>query len=75
MDKTCYLGASSNPFTDPVISDFRKAACGDDIYQLLISHVSTGFPADKMDVPPTLLDFWKIRDDLATEDRLVLYGS
>ena len=75
MAKTCDLGASSDPFTDPVISDFCKAACGDNIYQLLISHVSTCFPADKMDVPPTLLDFWKIYDDLATEDGLVLYGS
>ncbi|XP_045126112.1 uncharacterized protein K02A2.6-like isoform X2 [Portunus trituberculatus] len=35
----------------------------------------TGFPADKLDVPSTLLDFWKIRGDLATEDGLVLYGS
>ncbi|XP_045126111.1 uncharacterized protein K02A2.6-like isoform X1 [Portunus trituberculatus] len=34
-----------------------------------------GFPADKLDVPSTLLDFWKIRGDLATEDGLVLYGS
>ena len=65
----------SQTYSGQVISDFRKAACVDGTYQLLFTHVSTGFPANNMNVLPIFMDFLKIRDDLVIEFGEVLNGS
>lgn len=74
--KACEISeAPSDPYADPILIEVREAAEKDDTYQSLIHHISTGFPANRQDIPATLQDFWKLRDDLSTEDGLVLYGS
>lgn len=74
--KACeILETPAAPYTDPIITEVGEAAEKDDTYKSSIYHISTGFPANQKDLPATLRDFWKLSDDLSTEDGLVLFGS
>ena len=72
--RACELAASSESYTDPVITDIRNGAGADDTYQLLVNHVSTGFLAEKQNVSPTLLDFWKINHVISSQGYLQSNG-
>ena len=61
--------------TDPVLTRLSKMADEDANYQDLIKKVKEGFPAMSTSLPPHLLPFWKLRDELSTSDGLVLYQS
>lgn len=56
----------SEPYTDHIITEVREAAGMDDTYQLLINNVSTGFPADRQNLPATLRDICKLHEALSS---------
>ena len=66
---------ASGPPRDVALDDLRQAAREDPAYSELLQCVRTGFPSDRYSLLNSLRPFWKLRDDLYTEDDLVLYGA
>jgi hypothetical protein len=60
---------------DPLLADLRSAASSDDEYCALIAAVQDVFPSRQEEWPISIRGFWKIRNDLWTDDGLVLYNS
>lgn len=66
---------SSGQASDIALEDIRQAARDDPAYSELLQCVKTGFPRDRYTHPNLLWSFLKLRDDLYSEDDLVLYGA
>ena len=60
---------------DPTIKDLRAAAILDPEYTALHEAVLSGFPANPNHLDLRVKLYWKVRNDLWTEDGLVLKGS
>ncbi|XP_045133033.1 uncharacterized protein LOC123517147 [Portunus trituberculatus] len=60
--------------TDVQLEELQRAACTDETYIRLLHCVRNGFPSHRYDLHTTLLDYWKIRDELYCDGDLVLYG-
>lgn len=56
------------------LEEVRKAAEEDEVAQLLLHTVRSGFPDRKSDLPPELRAYWTVHDQLAVDDGLVVYG-
>jgi hypothetical protein len=67
------VGPSHLP--DPLLGDLRAAASSDADYSALLTAIQDGFPSRQEDLPITIRGFWKIRNDLWTDDGLVLFNS
>ncbi|XP_045112533.1 uncharacterized protein LOC123505380 [Portunus trituberculatus] len=65
----------SQPATSDVqLEELQQAARTDETYIRLLNCVRNGFPCHRYDLHSTLLDYWKIRDELYCDGDLVLYG-
>lgn len=60
--------------TDTQLEDLQQAARTDQTYVKLLECVRHGFPSHRYDLHNSLLDYWKIRDELYCDGDLVLYG-
>lgn len=60
--------------TDTQLEDLQRAAHNDETYVKLLECVRHGFPSHRYDLHNTILDYWKIRDELYCDGDLVLYG-
>ncbi len=60
---------------DPYLEKLKAAAVADPSYVSLLEAVRTGFPDKKQDAQGILQDFWKVRDELTSQDNLVLRGA
>lgn len=60
--------------TDIQLEELQQAARADNTYVRLLDCVRHGFPRHRYGLHITLLDYWKIRDELYCDGDLVLYG-
>lgn len=60
---------------DRVLQELRDAAQEDPAYVRLRDCITSGFPAHRYNLHNSLLPYWKLRDDLSTDNGLVLYGA
>jgi hypothetical protein len=60
---------------DPLLDELRAAADGDAGYAALIEAISTGFLSRRDRTDLAVRQYWTIRQQLSTEDGLVLFGS
>ncbi|XP_064083067.1 uncharacterized protein LOC135199081 [Macrobrachium nipponense] len=60
---------------DLTLEEIRTAAREDPSYTRLLQNVANGFPSHCYDLHNDILPFWKIREELYTDDDLVLYGA
>ena len=60
--------------TDMQLQEIRQAARTDKTYVWLLNSGCNRFPTHRHDLHNSLLDFWKIRDELYCDGDLVLYG-
>ena len=60
---------------DPMLEELRAAAIADPQYEELVLAVENGFTSDSEKLEPFVRQFWNIRNELWTDDGLVLYGS
>ncbi|KAK3895886.1 hypothetical protein Pcinc_000495 [Petrolisthes cinctipes] len=49
---------------DVQLEELHQAARTDETYVMLLEHVRHGFPSHRYDLNNSLLDYWKIRDEL-----------
>ena len=63
---------SSN--ADVHLEEIQQAARTDETYLRLLECVRHGFPSNRYNLDATLLDYWKIRDELYCDGDLILYG-
>ena len=59
---------------DMQLQELQQAARTDETYVRLLNCVRNGFPTHRYDLHNSLLDFWKIRDELYCDGDLVLCG-
>jgi hypothetical protein len=62
-------------YKDMVIENLRSTAKTDPTYRELVRLCEEGFPKSPEELSPQHRFFWKIRNDICTEDGIVLYGS
>lgn len=67
-------GTPVSPFEDTTLSAVRAASQRDPEILALKEATLTGFPDHKSEVEPQLRPYWKMRDRLAVDGDLVLYG-
>ncbi|XP_064117609.1 uncharacterized protein K02A2.6-like [Macrobrachium nipponense] len=60
---------------DLTLEEIRTAAREDPSYTRLLQNVANGFPSHRYDLHNDILPYWKIREELYTDDDLVLYGA
>ncbi len=60
---------------DPYLEKLKAAAVADPSYVTLLEAVRTGFPDKKPEALGILQDFWNVRDNLTSQDNLVLRGA
>ena len=58
-----------------IIEELTKAALADENYQLLTATITRGFPSNASGLPPSLPQYWNVRDWLSTSGGLVLMGD
>ncbi|XP_050709713.1 uncharacterized protein LOC126994436 [Eriocheir sinensis] len=59
---------------DRRMEELQQAARDDEAYTRLLDCVRNGFPSHRYDLHPSLLPYWKLRDELYCDGDLVLYG-
>ena len=57
------------------MDEFHRAANEDPAYSELLQCVRASFPSDRYALPNAVRPYWKLRDNLYSEDDLVLYGA
>ena len=67
-------GAQIAPLRDGTLDAVRAAAARDPDYTALRDAVLAGFPEHRYELPPSVRPYWGIRDMLAVDDDLVVYG-
>ena len=67
-------GAQIAPLRDRTLDAVRVAAARDPEYSMLRDTVIDGFPEHRQEVTPAVRPYWGIRDRLAVDDGLVVYG-
>ncbi|XP_045108661.1 uncharacterized protein K02A2.6-like [Portunus trituberculatus] len=67
-------GTSLMPLRDKTLEKVRASAVRDPEYSALRTAILTGFPEHKQELVDDLRPYWKIRDQLAVDDDLVVYG-
>ena len=65
----------SGQSSDVTMDEFLRAASEDPAYSELLHCVRAGFPRDRYALRNTVRPYWKLRDNLYSEDDLVLYGA
>ncbi|XP_063590912.1 uncharacterized protein K02A2.6-like [Penaeus indicus] len=60
--------------SDLVLDKMRAAAREDSVYVKLLDKVTHGFPANRDNLDPDLLPYWKERDNLYHDEDLILLG-
>ena len=60
---------------DPMLEELRVAAAADPKYAELVQAVENGFPSDSEKLEPSIRQFLNVRNELRTDEGLVLYGS
>ena len=68
-------GAQIAPLRDRTLDAVRAAAARDPEYSMLRDTVIDGFPEHRQEVTPAVRPYWGIRDRLAVDDGLVVYGA
>ena len=66
---------STSHLADPMLQMLCQAGADDPEYVHLIDVIKNGFPSSSEQLEPPVRHFWKLRSELWTEDRLVLYRS
>ena len=67
--------ADHSHLDDPTLKNLRAAALLDPEYTALLEAVLAGFPTNPNHLDLRVKPYWKVRNDLWTEDGLVLRGS
>ena len=67
-------GTRLAPLIDPTLEKVRAAATRDPEYQKLRITVQHGFPEHCHELPPEIRTYWGVRDMLAMDDGLLVYG-
>ena len=67
-------GARIAPLQDRTLDAVRAAAARDPEYTALRDTVLDGFPEHRFEAPLSVRPYWGIRDMLAVDDNLVVYG-
>lgn len=60
---------------DPLLEELKREALLDDNYKDLLEQIQDGFPDGKENMTPYVKQFFRMRDELTTEDGLVLLGT
>lgn len=68
------LATAEEQPTDMQLEDLQQAARADETYVRLLECVRHGFPRHRYDLHNSLLDYWKLREELYCDGDLVLYG-
>ena len=72
--RTYVRGVVTQRAGDMTLDELRVDAREDPTYTKLLGYVTKGFPADRNDIEPELLPYWKQRDDMYHDGELVLIG-
>ena len=72
--RTHVRGVVTQRAGDMTLDELRVDAREDPTYTKLLGYVTKGFPADRNDIEPELLPYWKQRDDMYHDGELVLIG-
>lgn len=68
------LTTAEGQSTDLQLQELQQAARADETYARLLECVRKGFPRHRYDLHNSLLDYWKLREELYSDGDLVLYG-
>ena len=68
-------GARVAPLRDRTLDAVRAAAARDPEYAVLRDTVMSGFPEHRQDAAPAVRPYWGVRDMLAVDDGLIVYGA
>ncbi len=60
--------------TDPILQEIEEVASRDPVYQSIIKLVQSGFPSQASKLDSAAHQYWSVRDELSTEDGLLLKG-
>ena len=73
LERVCMI--QSLPMTEHRILEIKKATASDDEMKLLKSIIINGWPGDKLQLPPEVLPYFSIRDELSVQDGIIFRGE
>ena len=73
LERVCMI--QSLPMTEHRILEIKKATESDDEMKLLKSIIINGWPGDKLQLPPEVLPYFSIRDELSVQDGIIFRGE
>lgn len=63
------------PNEDPYTEEIRNEGQTDEEYKLLLDTITNGFPTEKSRLNPKLLHYWNLRQELSSNNQLILFNS
>ena len=60
--------------SEPQIQEIREATAKDPILQALKATILNGWPSQRKKLPPELNEYFKVKDELATQDGIIFKG-
>ena len=75
LECVCMIHVQFLPLTEHRILEIKKATESDDEMKLFKSIIINGWPGDKLQLPPEVLPYFSIRDELSVQDGIFFRGE